>query len=139
MSWPDSNNKRCGLLTLDKQSHTVGPVTFTPTCIVSDDDDVVPESAQADIAAGALAEASEKLGTFYDTLLDDKKTADGYASMTEAEKTAFDEAEAAAKAAREALWTELKETAGYNSAECDDDCKSVFEVDLLKWGQDVYQ
>jgi len=42
-------------------------------------------------------------------------------------------------AAREALWDELKTTAGYNSADCDDDCKSVFEVDLLKWGQEVYQ
>lgn len=37
------------------------------------------------------------------------------------------------------MWAELKTTAGYASAECDDDCKAVFEADLLAWGKTVYE
>lgn len=59
--------------------------------------------------------------------------------MTTEEKAAFDEKEASNKTKREALWAELKTTAGYNSSDCDDDCKAVFEADLLKWGKAVYE
>jgi hypothetical protein len=54
--------------------------------------------------------------------------------MTDDAKAAFDEKEASNLAARQALWDELKTTAGYDSADCDDDCKAIFNADLLKWG-----
>lgn len=37
------------------------------------------------------------------------------------------------------MWDELKTIAGYNDDACDDDCKSIFNVDLLQWGQKVYE
>jgi len=54
---------------MDGVLQNIGPTSFTPTCKADIDTSVTPESAQADLAAGALAEASEALGTFYAGLL----------------------------------------------------------------------
>jgi hypothetical protein len=124
---------------MDGVLQNIGPTSFTPTCKADIDTSVTPESAQADLAAGALAEASEALGTFYTGLLNERKDDAKYAEMTDDEKAKFDEGEAELLAKREALWAELKTTAGYASAECDDDCKAVFEADLLAWGKVVYE
>lgn len=64
--------------TLDKVSTTVGPVTFTPSCTNITADDVTPENAQDDIAAGALAEANEEIEKWANNLKADAKTAAGY-------------------------------------------------------------
>jgi hypothetical protein len=59
MLWPDSNNARCKDEALDNVLQQIGPTSFTPTCKAAVDTEAVPESAQADLAAGALAQASE--------------------------------------------------------------------------------
>jgi len=61
------------LKSIDKTPQTVGPVTFTPLCAVEDaGGEVVPENAQDDIAAGALADASEALTSFWANQVKDK-------------------------------------------------------------------
>jgi hypothetical protein len=62
--YPDSNNRRCMASTLNKTTLTVGPVSFIPTCPSIQLEDIVPENAEDDIAAGALAEASEAVTSF---------------------------------------------------------------------------
>jgi len=140
-NWPDSNNRRCMERALDKVSQTVGPVTFSPTCPVADGD-VVPENAQDDISAGALAEANEELDSWRANLLSDAKEAAGYDTdaCDAACKAKFDEdADAAAAKAAEFI-TSLKAIVDYDdAANCDDACKAVFEANLLKWEKEAYQ
>jgi len=50
---------------MDRVLQDLGPLSITPSCKITDDDEAEPESAQADIAAGALAQANEKLTGFY--------------------------------------------------------------------------
>lgn len=139
--WPDSNNRRCMLRTLDKVSQTVGPVTFSPTCL-KPDENVVPENAQDDISAGALAEANEELDSWRNNLLADAKEAAGYdTDACDADcKAKFDkDADAAAAKAAEFIG-ELKALVEYDDvAKCDDACKAVFEANVLKWEKEVYQ
>lgn len=59
--------------------------------------------------------------------------------MTDAEKTSFDEAQAAAKLADDEFIAGLKTTAGFDGDDCDDNCKSVFEAELLVWKKQVYE
>lgn len=144
MEWPDKNNTRCKDSALAGKSQTQGLVTFTPTCRVDATPSpggttVKPENAKQDLAAGALAAAKENLGKFYDNILKDKKTAEGYATMDAAAKAKFDKEQTATKAKREALWTELRKAAKADQATCGDDCKAIFEADLLKWGKAVYE
>lgn len=80
--WPDQNNRRCMAKALDGVAQLAGPVSFTPTCSVIDEEDVVPENAQEDIAKGALAQAAEALDSYADNLLSDAKLKAGYADMS---------------------------------------------------------
>jgi len=144
MSWPDANNTRCKDKALEGKEQTVGFTKFTPTCKVDakptpGGTTVKPENAKQDLAAGALAAAKENLGKFYDNILKDKKTAEGYDKMDATAKAKFDTEQAATKAKREALWTELKKEAKADQTSCGDDCKAIFEADLLKWGKAVYE
>lgn len=140
MSWPDANNTRCKPKALANVEQTVGFTKFTPTCKVdASSSGVKPENAKQDLAAGALAAAKENLGKFYDNILKDKKTAEGYDKMDATAKAKFDKEQAATKLKREALWKELKTAAKADAATCGDDCKAIFEADLLKWGKAVYE
>lgn len=69
--YPDTNNRRCILKTGHAVSITVGPVTFAPSCesleTAPDDEEVdEPTNAGDDIAAGALAEATEALTSYFE-------------------------------------------------------------------------
>jgi len=86
-SFPDTNNRRCILIAEHNVSVTKGPVTFTPSCaskVKSDDGDepADPDSAQKDQDSQALADASEALNTWHDSLKKDAQEAAGYDSMT---------------------------------------------------------
>ena len=70
---------------LAKVVQTAGPATFTPTCTPESEEDAVPENAQDDIAAGALAEASEELTKFFNAQKEDAQAKAGYDDMTEDE------------------------------------------------------
>lgn len=137
--YPDSNNRQC----FPKAQHgilqTKGPVSFIPNCTDIDLSDIIPENAADDIAAGVLAEASEKVNSFRADQLADAKTAAGYDDMTEEEKTAFDEEQAAADTARDEFVATLKTTAGYDTDACDDTCKALFEEELHKWERRKYE
>lgn len=77
-AYPDTNNKRCMLRSGDKVMITVGPASFSPTCPNNSAEDAIPENAQDDISAGALAEANEELDAWRLNLKSDAKTAAGY-------------------------------------------------------------
>jgi len=144
MSWPDANNTRCKDKALEGKEQTVGFTKFTPSCKVDakptpGGTTVKPENAKQDLAAGALAAAKENLGKFYDNILKDKKTLEGYDKMDAAAKKKFDEEQAATKLKREKLWDELRKAAKADASTCGDDCKAIFEADLLKWGKAVYE
>jgi len=140
MTWPDTNNTRCQSKSKENILQKVGPLSFTPTCKVDDSNpNVEPTAAKDNIAAGALAEAKEELGKFYDNTVKDLKTKQGYDTMTDAQKKKFDEEVESATKKREALWAELKTLAKVDQQECDDDCKALFEADLLTWGKEVYE
>lgn len=141
--WPDSNNRRCmPSLDMNKKPTTVGPVTFSPLCFNLENEageEVAPENAGDDIAKGALAEAAEAIGKFYESQLTDAKTNAGYDDMTAEEKEAFDNAQTAVANKRKELFTELKASVGYDLEACNDDCKALFETELLAWGKKVYE
>lgn len=79
----------------NKKTITVGPVSFIPTCPSIQLEDIVPENAEDDIAAGALAEASEAVSSFRANQLADAKAAADYENLSDEDKLAFDEAQAA--------------------------------------------
>jgi len=137
--YPDSNNRRC----FPKAQHgilqTIGPVSFIPNCTDIDLSDIIPENAADDIAAGVLAEASEKVNSFRADQLADAKTAAGYDDMTDEEKATFDEEQAANDTARDEFVATLKTTAGYDTDACDDTCKALFEEELHKWERRKYE
>lgn len=138
--YPDSNNRRCMKKTMDKVLQTVGPVSFTPTCAADDSTDfVVPENAQDDIAAGALSDASEALTAFWTNQVNDEKKAAKYDEMNAEAKAEFDKEIAAEEAANAKILTDLKEAMGYALDTCDDNCKAVFEADVLTWRKQVYE
>jgi hypothetical protein len=56
---------------------TVGPVKFTPSCIVEPE----PEDAEDAEAKKALADASEELKSFAEGVIDDYKKAEGFYEM----------------------------------------------------------
>lgn len=89
--YPDTNNRRCIANDLHNISVTVGPVTFTPTCPTlggpatpetGGEEEPEPESAIDDIAEQALAEASEALTNFKESLFTQAKEAAGYDAMS---------------------------------------------------------
>lgn len=140
MTWPDTNNTRCQSKSLENKLQTVGPLSFTPTCKVDDSNpNVEPTPAKDNIAAGALAAAKEELGKFYDNTVADLKKKQGYETMSDADKAKFDKEVEASTKKREALWADLKTLAKVDQQECDDDCKALFEADLLTWGKEVYE
>jgi len=118
---------------------------LTPSCPSINTDgtvnEVVPENAQDDISAGALAEAKEDLDNFFNSQLADAKAAAKY-DTEECDddcKAEFDKGAQAAKDKREEDWAELKALAGYETEDCDDTCKEVFEANLLAWEKDKYE
>lgn len=138
--YPDTNNRRCMARSLDKTSVTIGPITFVPECAVeaptttdTSGTGEEPEIAIDDISSTALAEASEELTKFVDGITAEYKKANNYDSLTGAEKTAFDEGLAAQDAKDKAFMDGLRKTAKYNEPECKDECKALFEADLLVW------
>lgn len=108
----------------------VGPASFIPQCKEANITNVVPENAADDIAAGALARASEALTTFYGNQLADAKAKINYTDDAKCDATCkkdFDAKQKVAADARDAFIAEIKKTAGFDTADCDDTCKSVFE------------
>lgn len=139
-NYPDSSNRRCMAKSIDKVLQKVGPVSFTPTCAVEDGGiDVVPENAQDDIASGALADASEALNSFWTNQVNDKKTAASYETMDAEAKAAFDAEITAEEATNDSILGQLKTAIGYTADACDDNCKAIFEADVLKWRKSVYE
>jgi len=67
--WPDTNNQRCMEKSKAGVLQEVGPVKFTPSCIV----EAEPEDAAKKEAEAALAEASEELKKFAEGLIEDYK------------------------------------------------------------------
>lgn len=125
---------------IDKVLQKVGPVSFTPTCAVEDGGaDVVPENAQDDIASGALADASEALNSFWTNQVNDKKAAAKYDTMDADAKAAFDKEIAAEEAINDSILGQLKTAIGYTATACDDNCKAIFEADVLNWRKSVYE
>lgn len=59
--------------------------------------------------------------------------------MTDEEKATFDEEQAANDKARDEFVAELKTTAGYDTDDCDDTCKALFEEELHKWERRKYE
>jgi len=59
--------------------------------------------------------------------------------MSEADKKKYDETAAKAKADREELVAELRLDAGIDGADCDNDCKVVYNDELLKWEKAVFE
>jgi len=89
--YPDTNNRRCITNDLHNTSVTVGPITFTPSCPTlatpstgteTGGEEEPPESAIDDIAEQALAEASEALTTFKESLFTQAKEAAGYDALS---------------------------------------------------------
>jgi len=125
----------------NKKVLTFGPITFTPTCpSMESEEPIEPENAQDDIAKGALSEASEELTKWYNNVLADRKIEAGYDGLTDEEKKTFDEIHLAAEDERNELWDTFKAAINYEDEEkCDDMCKAIFEAELLKWEQKVYE
>lgn len=135
--YPDHNGRRCMLKENHAKTLFSGPISFTPTCpSIEAPEDIVPENAADDIAKGALAEASEELAKWYDNILVDKRIEGGYDGLTDEEKQAFDEIHLSKEDERNALWDTFKAAINYEDEEkCDDNCKAIFEAELLKWEQ----
>lgn len=139
MMYPDTNNRRCMPKAMHGIMRAVGPVTFTPTCAVEVLADMVPDNAEDDIAAGALAEASEALDNFYKRQVDDFKASTKYDEADAETKAKLGETISALRNRRLALFDDLKATIGYYDADCNDECKAVFEAELLVWEKQVYE
>jgi len=137
-SYPDSNNRKCMLKSLDGTTVTVGPAKFVPTCATDAGSGTVQHSKD-DIAKTALSDASEKVKKFNETKAADDKKAAGYATMDAAAQKAYDAKVAAKDKERDALYAKFKTEAGVDKADCDTNCKLLYEKDLYDWIEKKYK
>jgi len=114
---------------------TVGPVKFTPSCII----EAEPEDAEAVEAKKALADASEELKGFAEGVVADYKKSEGYDEMSEEDKKAFDAALEAQQKIEDEWYEKFKTIIGYDTEDCDDNCKAAFESEQLVWAKAVYE
>ena len=123
--------------TFDGVKQTAGPISFTPSCKASDDDNVAPENARDDISAGALAQAAEALSGFYESQLKDAKTAAGYDELSDEAKKAWDEKRTASDNERKEFFDKLRTDTGFENF--DDASKAIFEDELLEWARENFE
>jgi hypothetical protein len=71
--------------------------------------------------------------------LADAKEAAGYDTMSDEDKLAFDEAQAANATKRDEYVATLKTIIGYDTGACDDNCKALFENELNTWEKAKYE
>lgn len=136
--WPDTNSRRCVARAKDNVEQTLPPLEpFTPTCAAAGN--AAPKSAKDDLAGKAQAAAAAELAAFHDSVEEKAKEVAKYSEMSADDKAKWDEERAIFLAERKTYDDGLREKAGYDGADCDNDCKSVFDAEFLKWKKAVFE